>query len=41
LGLMATKAVTMPSQAPRLYFEFRVNQESVDPLALVGSITNE
>lgn len=41
LGLMATQAVSKPSQAPRLYFEFRVNHQSVDPLALVGSITNE
>ena len=41
LGLMAAQAASKSSQAPRLYFEFRVNQESVDPLALVGSITNE
>ena len=41
LGLMATQAATETSSAPRLYFEFRVNQQSVDPLALVGSMTNE
>lgn len=41
LGLMAAQAASKSSQAPRLYFEFRINQEAVDPLALVGSITNE
>ena len=41
LGLMTTQAATEISLAPRLYFEFRINQQSVDPLALVGSMTNE
>ena len=43
LGLMApsTGGSNSTTQANRLYFEFRIDQQLVDPLALVGSITNE
>ena len=37
LGLMSEQE----TPTPRLYFEFRIDQTPVDPLALVGSITNE
>lgn len=42
LGLMAAGSNSGDAtQVNRLYFEFRVNQQPVDPLALVGMKTNE
>ena len=39
--MIGTGGSNSTTQANRLYFEFRIDQQLADPLALVGSITNE